>query len=461
MSSDALERVSLADLLHDGLFTDGDWVETKDQDPDGDVRLIQLADIGDGVFRDRSARFLTMSKALELRCTFLEPSDVLVARMPEPLGRACLFPGVGQPAVTVVDVCVLRPNRSRVRADWLTTTINAPEFRSSMHRFVRGTTRQRISRKNLGGLELTLVDLDRQEEIALRVDRIAEATRRTGGHLDASRVALRLSRQAILTAACSGRMTKAWREINEMEPVRMALTQFVAHRANVPRGKKSPPFEPDTLPDLPDSWTWTDLDSLAADKPNALKAGPFGSSLTKAMYTETGFKVYGQEQVIAGDAGLDTYFIGPAKFAELKSCAVSPGEILISLVGTIGKTLILPEDSEPGVINPRLIRLDLDRALIHPEYMSLVLESPLTHSYYRRSAQGSTMEILNLQILRGIPIPLPPMDEQLEILDRASHYAEIVDAVTLNVARCRASVERSSGAVLSKAFRGELLQAPS
>ncbi|ANO14592.1 hypothetical protein BAB77_12585 [Mycobacteroides abscessus] len=102
------DEVALADLLSDGLFVDGDWVESKDQDPDGDVRLIQLADVGDGVFRDRSSRFLTSEKAKELRCTFLEPGDVLVARMPEPLGRACIFPGVGQPAVTAVDVCIIR-----------------------------------------------------------------------------------------------------------------------------------------------------------------------------------------------------------------------------------------------------------------------------------------------------------------------------------------------------------------
>lgn len=46
-----------------GVFIDGDWVESKDQDPDGDVRLIQLADVGDGIFRDKSDRFMTKEKA--------------------------------------------------------------------------------------------------------------------------------------------------------------------------------------------------------------------------------------------------------------------------------------------------------------------------------------------------------------------------------------------------------------
>src|SRR6266568_6955653 len=92
---------NLPDMLaQDGVFSDGDWVESKDQDPGGDVRLIQLADVGDGSYRNRSARFLTSSKAHELGCTFLQPGDVLIARMPDPLGRACLFPGDAKASVT-------------------------------------------------------------------------------------------------------------------------------------------------------------------------------------------------------------------------------------------------------------------------------------------------------------------------------------------------------------------------
>ena len=75
-----------------GVFCDGDWVESKDQDPNGDVRLIQLADIGDGKFINKSDRYLTKNKARELNCTFLETDDLLIARMPDPLGRACVFP---------------------------------------------------------------------------------------------------------------------------------------------------------------------------------------------------------------------------------------------------------------------------------------------------------------------------------------------------------------------------------
>ena len=106
------ERWALAtinDLIgQGGIFTDGDWVESKDQDPSGDVRLIQLADVGDGVYLDKSSRFLTAKKSCELKCTYLGPGDVLIARMPDPLGRACIFPGDPKTSVTAVDVCIAR-----------------------------------------------------------------------------------------------------------------------------------------------------------------------------------------------------------------------------------------------------------------------------------------------------------------------------------------------------------------
>jgi type I restriction enzyme, S subunit len=144
----ALARIE--DLMGtDGIFVDGDWVESKDQDPFGDVRLIQLADIGDGEYRNRSARFLTHTRAEELNCTFLISGDVLIARMPDPLGRACIFPGDEKPSVTVVDVCIVRTGTDGADHRWLAHFINAPAFRARIYELQSGSTRKRISRRNL------------------------------------------------------------------------------------------------------------------------------------------------------------------------------------------------------------------------------------------------------------------------------------------------------------------------
>lgn len=163
-------RATLPELTQDGVFRDGDWVETKDQDPSGDTRLIQLADVGDGRFLDRSNRFLTSEKASQLRATRLQAGDVLVARMPDPLGRACLYPGDPMPAITAVDVCIVRPPSGGVLNRWLMWTLNSPQLRRAVAQMQSGSTRKRISRKNLGTISLPVPPADLQRRIADEVE---------------------------------------------------------------------------------------------------------------------------------------------------------------------------------------------------------------------------------------------------------------------------------------------------
>src|SRR5687767_5570388 len=118
----------------DGLFVDGDWVESKDQDKSGTVRLIQLADVGDGKFIDKSDRHLTRQKAHELSCTFLRRGDLLVARMPDPLGRCCMFPlDTEERFVTVVDVCIVRLSDTSVSPVYMMHLLNSPSVRAQIN----------------------------------------------------------------------------------------------------------------------------------------------------------------------------------------------------------------------------------------------------------------------------------------------------------------------------------------
>jgi len=87
---------------------DGDWIESKDQDVEGEIRLIQLADVGVGEFKDKSDRFINLDTFNRLNCTQLQTGDILIARLPNPIGRACVFPDLNQMAITVVDIAILR-----------------------------------------------------------------------------------------------------------------------------------------------------------------------------------------------------------------------------------------------------------------------------------------------------------------------------------------------------------------
>jgi type I restriction enzyme S subunit len=167
------KKVALSQLLADAdLFTDGDWVESKDQDPEGGVRLTQLADIGIGRWVNKSRRYMTAERAEALKCTFLVPGDVLVARMPDPIGRACLFPGDPMPAVTAVDVCIIRPDERALDARWLVEALNLPFVHRQVESLAVGATRQRVSRTNLGRVVLPQVEVAQQKMFAGRAEAV-------------------------------------------------------------------------------------------------------------------------------------------------------------------------------------------------------------------------------------------------------------------------------------------------
>ena len=199
------------------------------------------------------------------------------------------------------------------------------------------------------------------------------------------------------------------------------------------------------------------IDTLVRDERNAIKAGPFGSALKKDFYVSSGYKIYGQEQVISGDAQYGDYYISEEKFEQLKSCEVKPFDVLISLVGTIGKVMVLPENIEPGIINPRLIKISFDLNIYDPKFFKMYFESAFVKSMYQLDAHGATMDILNLSIIKNLPFILCSIDEQEEIVSRVDDIFSQIDALEkwCSTELARSGMLRQS--ILKAAFSGELV----
>lgn len=175
-------------------------------------------------------------------------------------------------------------------------------------------------------------------------------------------------------------------------------------------------------------WEMMELQSVARKDKNSLKAGPFGSALKKDCYVKSGYKIYGQEQVIKGDANYGDYYINEDKYKELKSCRVSSDDILISLVGTYGKTLIIPKDYQQGIINPRLLKISLDNQLITSVFFDLIFHADFVEKQIENFSHGGTMNILNLKIVKQIKIPLPPLEIQNQIVAQIEKEQALVNA---------------------------------
>ena len=183
-----------------GIFVDGDWIEKKDQDAKGAVRLIQLADVGPGEFRGKSDRHITVEKADELHCTFLRKGDILIARLGDPLCKACVFPLDGL-YITAVDVAILRIGSDVVNPKYLIYLLNSPWLKDQVKQYESGTTRKRISRKNLDRIEMSFPSLPEQERIVSRIEELFSQLDAGVETLKKTKAQLAVYRQAVLKEA--------------------------------------------------------------------------------------------------------------------------------------------------------------------------------------------------------------------------------------------------------------------
>ncbi|MGP8845645.1 restriction endonuclease subunit S [Enterobacter hormaechei] len=263
----------------------------------------------------------------------------------------------------------------------------------------------------------TLTDCQNAEELAENWARISQ----NFDTLFTTEASIDALKQTILQLAVMGKLVP--QDPND-EPASELLKRIEQEKAQlvkegkIKKQKPLPPISDDEKPfELPQGWVWCQFDHIAKNEANALKAGPFGSALKKSMYVPTGYKIYGQEQVISGDENLGDYYVDREKYESLISCKVQPGDMLISLVGTIGKVLVLSNKCQEGIINPRLVKISLFKDVCR-NYIQAVLASKLIQDELFQESHGSTMHVLNLGLLKKLIFPLPPMSEQFRIIDK-------------------------------------------
>ncbi len=154
------------------IFEDGDWIESKDQSDEG-VRLIQTGNVGNGFFKDRGekARYISEATFKRLRCTEIIEGDCLISRLPDPVGRACIIPDTGEKMITAVDCTIIRFQPKEILPEWFLFYSLSHKYQTEVNKQVSGATRQRISRKNLGLIEIPLPPLPEQQRIVSILDK--------------------------------------------------------------------------------------------------------------------------------------------------------------------------------------------------------------------------------------------------------------------------------------------------
>jgi type I restriction enzyme S subunit len=420
----------LGELLVPGGLFDGPFgsnLKTSDYTFAG-VRVIRLENLTNLRFVEEKRTYISKGKYSTLKKHTVIEGDLLFGSFLDNAVRVTMLPALGTPAIAKADCFCIRPQTALLAPRYLMFQLGANRTKDALLEEIHGVTRPRVTTRQLRQLEILVPPLAEQKRIVAKVEELLAGVNEARARLARVPALLKQFRRAVLAAACEGRLTADWRS---------ARAPAGVDDTELPRG-------------------WRRIEAGAA----YLAAG-YGTSV-KCDRDGRGTPVLRVPNIASGR--LDT---GDLKFARkgtvnLSNLAVSPGDVLIcrtnGSLDLIGKAALVPVLPRPFVFASYLIRLRLDIKALRPALFHLFLMSPVARDQIEDRARTTAGQFnLNLEILRGLEMPLPPPDEQDEIVRRVEALFKVADAIEKRVAAAAAPAEKLTQAILAKAFRGELV----
>ncbi len=441
-------------------------------------RVIRLQNIGDGSFLDERAH-ISPAHFEGLRKHDAIAGDVVVALLGEILPRACVVPANLGQAIVKADCARLRVDTGLSTGPYVANALNSHQLREQARERVHGVGRPRLGLKWLRTLEVPLAPIREQERIVAAVEsyfsRLDDATA-TLEHVQRN---LTRYRASLLKAAVEGRLVPTEAELaraegRSYEPASVLLERILAERrrqweetelAKMNASGRTPTndewksrYEEPVLPDeleltaLPAGWCWASMGQLT-------------SRITSGSRDWT--KYYGRGEAVflmaqnVRPGRLDLSYkqlVGPpVEDSSRERSQVSSGDLLVTIVGAnTGDVCRVPNELPQHYVCQSV-------ALMRPVeeltsfYLDAYLNSPNGKQAYEKFMYGQGRPHLSFDNLRATPIPLPPLAEQVRIIQSVERLQTVVqaatDQVTLDEERCR--LLRQS--VLKWAFEGRLV----
>ncbi len=203
-----------------------------------------------------------------------------------------------------------------------------------------------------------------------------------------------------------------------------------------PRDEAPLLYKESSLGWIPKEWECETLNRLLAPVACPMRSGPFGSALLKDELVENGIPLLGIDNVFA-ERFVAAYrrFVTPHKFVELSRYAVLPGDVIITIMGTVGRCCVVPDDMGRALSSKHLWTMTFDRNKVVPELVCWQLNyAPWVQAWFARQSQGAVMDAIQSSTLRTLTLPVPPQTEQFLLRDR---YLAVQSTLTAEGERLR------------------------
>ena len=314
---------------------------------------------------------------------------------------------------------LLRPHKE-IDYRFLYHVLNGYGFKKLLEDKVSGSSIPHIFQRDMVTLPISFPPQDHQRILANVLDTVDTAIRGTEAIIDK----LKSVKQGLLHDL----LTRGIDANGELRPSQSEAPQL---------------YKASSLGWIPKDWYVEQLENLLADTDPAMRSGPFGSALLKDELVESGLPLLGidnvhTERFVAEFKRLVT----PAKFLQLSRYAVRPADLMITIMGTVGRCCLVPDDIGQALSSKHTWTISLDKNRYSPYLAMLQVNySPWVAQHFTKDQQGGTMMAIRSETLRSLLLPVPSRDEQRAIEARLQQVSNRID--TEKAALAKMQLEKS------------------
>jgi type I restriction enzyme S subunit len=330
--------------------------------------------------------------------------------------------------------------------------IQSLDFLNQRDSLATGTTQVALTDTRVKRITFPLAPLAEQDRIVAKIEELfARLDAGTEG-LRKVKAQLRRYHQAVLKYAFEGKLTEEWRKTHkhQTEPTSTILERLMQERESTFSEAREPDLlEAPDLPQLPDGWSWANLEQLSQRIIDCLHSTP--------RFTETGkycvdTNCIEQNRILFDKAR----FVSEEAFKErVRRLVPKAGDVLLAREGTIGTAVVVPENVELCLGQRMMLFRPVNEVL--SRYFMWGLLSPIFESQWKPKVTGTTAPHVNIRDLKLMYLPLTCQEEQRVIVNEIETHISIIDQTEAYVDKSLKQVERLRYSILRRAFEGKLV----
>jgi type I restriction enzyme S subunit len=414
----------------------------------GDIPWVKSGDLHDGAVTSVE-ECITMDGLRSSSAKLVDPGTLLIAMYGATIGR------LGVPSMqcaTNQAIAFCAPDPSIVTTDYLFELLL--HMRPELIALGKGGAQPNISQTVLKALEVPIPPLAVQGAVVHVLRQTHTHVTTASDHLEVGARVIERFRRAVLAAACSGRLTADWRRNHAVGSAKELISRVAEERraAIGRRFKDELPTVTDDLRQLPESWAWATPGSLCEPERvityGVIKLGP---------PTEDGVPTLRSSDVRWLRIDNSSVKRISRQIADnYKRTYLRGGEVLVTVRGTLGGVAVATPEMAGWNVSREVAVIPLSQH-VDAEYCMLCIGSMHTQRWLGGVAKGVAYTGVNIEDLRKLPLPVPPIEEQRQIVKQARAMLNIANELTIRINSAIRRVEISEQAILAKAFRGELM----